>query len=166
MQAQLWDRLRNSKFEDQFAKQDLELGEALRYLDYQTYFDITGILQPVQADAIAHYMLEEELLVRQDNGLYALTNLGAILLAKRLADFPKITRKAVRVVQYNGNNRLNMLKEDVGGKGYVVGFEGLIRFISALIPTQEVIQGALCERSTCPPGRGLNLPVTCRKRGM
>lgn len=151
LQAQLWDRLRNSKFEDRFAKQDLDLNEALRYLNYQAYFDITGIPQPAEAEAVAHYMLEEDILVRQDNGLYALTNLGAILLAKRLADFPKISRKAVRVVQYSGNNRLNMLKEDIGGKGYVVGFEGLIRFISALIPTQEVIQGALRETRSAYP---------------
>ena len=39
-----------------------------------------------------------------------------------------------------------MLKEDVGGKGYVIGFEGLIKFIEALIPTQELITGALREK--------------------
>lgn len=49
------------------------------------------------------------------------------------------------------NNRLNMLKEDVGGKGYVVGFEGLIKYIEALLPTQEVIAGALREKKTAYP---------------
>jgi len=77
--------------------------------------------------------------------------MGAILLAKRLADFPKISRKAIRVIQYEGNNRMQMLKEDIGGKGYVVGFEGLIKFIEALIPTQEVITGALREKRTAYP---------------
>ena len=33
LQAQLWDRLRNSKFEERYAKQDLELENALRLLD-------------------------------------------------------------------------------------------------------------------------------------
>lgn len=151
LQSQLWDRLRNSKFEERYAKENLDLNEAIRYLDYQIYFDITGIPQPTEADAIAHYMQEEEVLVRQDNGLFSITNLGAILLAKRLADFPRIARKAVRVVQYSGNNRLNMLKEDIGGKGYVVGFEGLIKYISALIPTQEQISGALRESKSAYP---------------
>lgn len=41
-----------------------------------------------------------------------------------------------------------MLKEEVGGRGYVVGFEGLIKFIEALLPTQEVITGALREKKT------------------
>lgn len=72
-------------------------------------------------------------------------------LQKKLANFPKISRKAVRVVQYDGNNRLKMLKEDIGNKGYVVGFEGLIKFIEALIPTQELINGALREKKSAYP---------------
>lgn len=151
LQAQLWNRIRNSKFEERYAKQDLELKEALRLIDYSAYFDIKGTPQPTDMQGISHYMLEEEIIVRQDNGLYAITNMGAILLAKRLADFPRISRKAVRVVQYSGNNRLNMLKEDVGGKGYVIGFEGLIKFIEALIPTQELITGALREKRQPTP---------------
>ena len=38
LQAQLWDRIRNSKFEERYAKQDLELTEALRLIDYTTYY--------------------------------------------------------------------------------------------------------------------------------
>jgi len=151
LQSQLWDRIRNSKFEERYAKQDMELFDALRMIDYSTYFDIKGIPQPTEAAGICHYMIEEEIIAKQDNSLYAITNLGAILLAKRLSDFPKISRKAIRVVQYSGNNRLNMLKEDVGGKGYVVGFEGLMKFIEALIPTKELITVALREKKSAYP---------------
>ena len=151
LQAQLWDRIRNTKFEERYTKQDLELADALRLLDFTVYFDIRNILQPSDNNGVAHYMVEEGIIVRQDNGLFAITNLGAILFAKRLTDFPRISRKAIRVVQYQGNNRLNMLKEDVGGKGYVVGFEGLIKYIEALLPTQEVIAGALREKKTAYP---------------
>ncbi len=151
LQAQLWDRIRNSKFEERYAKQDLVLTDALRLLEYPAYFDITNVPQPTDAEGIGHYMIEEGVIVKQDNGLYAITNLGAILFAKKLSDFPKISRKAIRVVQYSGNNRMSMLKEDVGGKGYVVGFEGLIKFIEALIPTEERISGALREKRTAYP---------------
>ena len=153
LQSQVWDRIRNSKFEERYARSDLELSEALRLLDYGIYFDITGIPQPVEADKIAHYMLEEMILVRQDDGLYSITNLGAILFAKRFSDFPRISRKAIRVVQYSGNNRLNMLKEDIGGKGYVVGFEGLMKYLQALIPTEEVIRVYLRSRLICAKWR-------------
>lgn len=151
LQAQLWDKIRNTKFEERYAKQDLELDKALRLLDYAVYFDIRNIPQPSDNNGVAHYMTEEGIIEKQDNGLYAITNLGAILLAKRLTDFPRISRKAIRVVQYEGNNRLNMLKEDINEKGYVVGFEGLIKFIEALLPMQEVITGALREKKTAYP---------------
>lgn len=96
-------------------------------------------------------MQEERVIVKQDNGLYAITNLGAVLFAKRLSDFSRISRKAIRVAQYRGNNRAEMLKEDVWNKGYVIGFEGLIKFIEALIPSQEVIIGALREKQFAYP---------------
>lgn len=151
LQGQLWDRIRNTKFEERYAKQDLELVDALRLLDFAVYFDIRNIPRPSGNKGVAHYMVEEGIIVEQDNGLYAITNLGAILLAKRLDDFPRISRKSIRVVQYQGNNRLNMLKEEVIGKGYVAGFEGLIKFIDALLPAREVISSALREKKTAYP---------------
>lgn len=151
LQAQVWDRLRSSKFEERYAKQDLSLSDALQLLDCAAYFDIKEMPHPMDIEGVAHYMLEEEIIVRQDNGLYAITNMGAILLAKRIRDFTRISRKAIRVVQYNGNNRLEMLKEETLEKGYVSGFEGIIKFIEALIPTQELITGALRERKSAYP---------------
>ena len=95
MQSKLWSRLHNLRFEEQPAMQDLDLSTALRFLDYGVYFDLIGAPQPTTADSIAHYMVEEGVVQRQDNGLYTITNMGALLLAKRLADFPKISRKAI-----------------------------------------------------------------------
>ena len=151
MQAQLWDKIRNSRFEERYAKQDLRLEDALRMLDYSVYFDNCGIIQPTDFAGVAHYMQQDEIVVRQDNGLYAITNLGAILFAKHLSEFPRLSRKAVRIVQYEGNNRLSMLKENIGNKGYAVGFEGLMKFVEALIPTQEPIVGALRENRSAYP---------------
>ena len=151
LEAQLWDKLRNTKFEDGIAKKDLSLTDALQLLDYSVYFDIKKEKLPSDLEGIAHYMIEESILIKQDNGFYAITNLGAILLAKNLSEFSRVSRKAVRVVQFKGTNRLEMLKEDVVNKGYVCGFEGLIKYISALIPTQEAITGALREHKTAYP---------------
>lgn len=151
LQSRLWSRLHNTHFEDLPVREDLPLIDAMRMIDYGIYFDLIGIPQPTSSEGIAHYLTEEGIIAKQDNGLYSITNLGAILFAKRLSDFPKISRKAIRVVQYKSNNRMEMLKEDVGGKGYVVGFEGLLKFVEALIPTQEVIAGALREKRTAYP---------------
>ena len=97
-------------------------------------------------NGLVHYMIEEHVLSKQDNGMYAITNLGAILFAKNLTDFPRLERKAVRVVQYDGNNKLNMMREDTINKGYAIGFEGLLKYIEALLPSQEIIEGAIREQ--------------------
>ena len=70
-------------------------------------------------------------------------NLGAILFAKRLDAFHRLRRKAVRVIQYRGNDRTQTIKEREGGKGYACGFEGLIGYIDGLLPANEVIGEAL-----------------------
>ena len=151
VQAQLWDRLRNEDFENQYAKQDLELADALRLLDYTKYFDYMNIPQPSDEVGVRHFLEEEGFIVREDSGLYAITNLGAILFAKKLSAFGRIGRKAVRVVQYEGNNRLQTLKDETQDEGYAVAFENLIRYINALLPSAEVIIGALRERKAIYP---------------
>lgn len=151
MQAQLWDKIRNSRFEEQYAIQDQPLEKTLQLLDYTTYFDLKGEPMPTDIKGIEHYLKEEGIVVKQDNGNYAITNLGAVLFAKKLSSFPRLVRKAIRVVQYQDNSRLNMLKEDVGNKGYAVGLDGLLKYIEALLPSREVISGAIRETQTLYP---------------
>ena len=42
---------------------------------------------------------------------YDITNLGAILFAKDLKEFPTIRRKSVRVVLYKDNTRVSRIRE-------------------------------------------------------
>lgn len=146
LQAKLWSRLQNVNFELQAAKENLDLASALQLLNYGTYFDLLKIPQPSTFDGVAHYLLEDDILTKQDDGLYTITKLGAILFAKQLKDFPSVSRKAIRLIKYEGNNRLNMLKEETIQKGYAVDFKDLIRYIEAFTATKEPINGALREK--------------------
>ena len=149
--GQLWDKLRNSKFEVRIAKDELTPGEVVALLDCQSYFDLKGVPYPTTQDGVIHYFCEEGLVLRQDNGLYSITNLGAILFAKKIVDFPTVSRKAIRVVKYKGENKLEMEHEDTGYKGYAVGYEGLIKYVCALTPSSEVINLALREKQSAYP---------------
>ena len=139
----LWSKLRYRDFETQAAKTDLELAQALDMLDYSTYFALLNRSIPEGRGNIAHDLLEDELLKKQDNGLFTITNLGAALFARRLAEFPTVSRKAIRVVQFEGKSKVQLLKDYTGQKGYALGFEGLMEFLNALLPTKEVIVGAM-----------------------
>jgi predicted HTH transcriptional regulator len=81
-------------------------------------------------------------------GGWDVTNLGAILFAKKLDAFPTVRRKAVRVIQYKGAGRTEPLREQEEVRGYAAGFEGLIGMINGLLPVNEVIEQAL--RKTVP----------------
>lgn len=145
LKVQLWDKLRNEKFETQSTFIDLELTKALQMLDYTSYFDIKGIPMPTDESGIAHYMLEQQIIQKQDNEKYSITNLGGIALAKDLATFNRIGRKAIRIVLYDGINRLSMLKDETINKGYVSGFNEALKLIEALLPSKEVINTAFRE---------------------
>lgn len=151
LQAQLWDRLRNVGFETLYARQDLDLAEALQLLDYTVYFDLTKTAQPADFKDISHYLIQDELIVKQDNGLYSITNLGAILFAKNLNEFSKLARKAVRVIQYADKSKMNILRESTDTNGYAAGFQNLLRYIEAFLPARETIAGAVREQQSAYP---------------
>lgn len=61
-----------------------------------------------------------------------------------MSDFTSLARKAIRVIKYEGADRISAAsKEQVGGKGYANGFEGLIEYINNLLPNNEVLGKAL-----------------------
>ena len=137
LQAQLWDRLRNEQFEDAFAQIDLQLLQVLRLLDCESYFETLQLPLPTETDGYAHYLEEEGVIQKQDNGLYAITNMGAILFARKLSDFPRLGRKAIRVVQYEDNSRLAILKEETAVEGYALSLERVVKYINTLLPSKE-----------------------------
>lgn len=120
----------------------------LRLLDYPAYFDLLEIPLPDGRAAILDALARDDLIQTGDAGDWNITNLGALLFAKKLEEFPTLRRKAIRVIHYKGHGRLDTQREQIGGKGYASGFEGLIGFIMALVPTNEVIGPAL--RRTLP----------------
>lgn len=137
MRAQLWDKLRNSQFEDVNSKEDLRFADITRMLSVETSFSLLDIPQPIDEKEIMHYLTEDGVIAKLDNGLFAITNLGAILFAKDLNDFSRLGRKAMRVVQYQGANRLFIQKEETFNSGYAVDFENIVRYVNALLPSRE-----------------------------
>jgi predicted HTH transcriptional regulator len=83
--------------------------------------------------------------------MYGVRRVDALLLAKRMDEFPELARKAPRVVVYSGINKLETRLDQKGGKGYAVGFQGLIRFIMGQLPQKEVINYALREEFKLVP---------------
>ena len=130
------------RFEDGIAMTGLTAEDVLKLIDFTAYFDLTERVLPDGNDAILDVLCAEKL-VRKNGVTFDMTNLGAILFAKNIEEFDNLKRKAVRVIIYDGKDRLKTIKELDGKKGYASGFESLIYFINNLLPTNEVIKTAL-----------------------
>lgn len=139
----LWRIFDRAPFEDGIVSERASADDVLRLLDYPAYFDLLERPLPADRDGILAALAEDRLIRSSDAGGWDITNLGAVLFAKRLDTFHALRRKAVRVIQYRGKGRTETLKEQADGKGYACGFEGLIGYINGLLPANEVIGEAL-----------------------
>ena len=70
----------------------------LRELDYSSYFEMLSLDLPSSKELILEALLEDGMIIKNETGNYNITNLGAILFAKRISDFPSLARKAIRKV--------------------------------------------------------------------
>jgi len=130
-------------FENQTAMENVPLEHVYEYLDCIKLFEMLNISQPQSTMGTINTLIALRFIKEQNNGKYTITNLGALLLAKRLSIFSSVQFKAVRVLTYEGNDVTQAAKEQIGGKGYLVGFEGLMAYIMKSLPTHEKMDGAL-----------------------
>ena len=142
-QRRLWRALDNLSFEKCPAHVGAGDGDVVALLDYPMYFDLLALPLPENRRGILQALEADKLIVRTETGRWNITNLGAVLFAKRLRDFPSVKRKALRVVQYRGGSRVETVREQEGVRGYAAGFSGMIEYITNLLPTNEVIGQSL-----------------------
>lgn len=146
-QRVLWGKLQTQAWETGITKTFLSTSEVVALLNYDVYFELTKQRLPETQDAIVEKMAADRLVEADVGRRWNITNLGAVLFAKRLTDFsPSVARKGVRFVAYQGNSRADMVthRQD-GQKGYAAGFSGLVEYIDALLPRNEHIGKAFRE---------------------
>ena len=144
----LWRIFDRVPFEDEVAAERRDHTNVLELLDYPAYFDLLNIPLPENRNGIVSALAGDALIMPCEAGGWDITNLGAILFARDLGNFPRLKRKALRTVQYSGKGRIKAMKEREEITGYASGFDGLISYITGLLPANEVIGSAL--RQTLP----------------
>lgn len=146
----IWNKENNFTFEKVIAKSSLSEFDVLDLIDYTGYFDLIKFPLPDNRKAILE-RLEQDKVVVKNLEVYEITNLGAILFSKDIERFEKLDRKAVRVIIYDGNNKYITQKEQIGKKGYAVGFEELLKYITDQLPSKELIKNGRREIFTFYP---------------
>ena len=128
------------------AEQDI-----LNLLDYRSIFKLLKKPVPQNNQEILQWLTDERMIEPIDGAGYYVTNLGALAAAHNLHDFDSLSRKSIRLIRYEGVNKLKTEKEYPGSKGYAIGFSGLISFIRALLPSSEIIKNALRAETSVYP---------------
>jgi predicted HTH transcriptional regulator len=138
--SKIWKR--DSKpFETESAKDGLDISDIVKLLSTETYFDLMKLPYPSTQQGVVDKFIEENLVVKNEG--YSITKLGAVLFAKNLRDFEGLERKSVRVIVYKGKNKVETTREQIGSKGYAIGFSGLVDWVNGQLPANEEIGKAL-----------------------
>lgn len=119
--------------------------EVVALLDTQSFFELLRLPYPTTREGVLARLTQERLIQEESEG-WRITNLAAILLAKRLDAFsPELARKAARVVIYEGVNKLVTRDDKPGGRGYAVGFESLVDFVHSSAPLNHFVEQVVRE---------------------
>ena len=125
-------------------------GFAIR-LSVEPIFKMLERPAPTTLEEKLTWMAGERFIAREPAGGGYVTNLGAVSAARKLADFPDLSRKAVRVIAYDGLNKATTKQEHEETEGYAISFQGLLAFVMSLLPQSEVIEKALRTKRTVYP---------------
>ncbi|WP_201501724.1 ATP-binding protein [Psychrobacter cibarius] len=124
--------------------------EVVNSLDTQNYFELLNLPYPTNQAGVINRLISDSLIKRTAQG-YDISNMAAILLAKSLKRFDTVKRKAIRVILYSGESKLQTISDLTGDKGYAVGFSGLVDYVMSQLPQNEIIENALRKETKLLP---------------
>ena len=127
----------------QSAKSDASPDDVIALLDTQTYFELLQIPYPTTREVVLERLQSQDLIKPTAQG-WTITNLAALLLAKKLDAFSSaLARKAPRVIIYEGINKLQTRDDKKGNRGYAVSFNKLVSFVYSAAPQNRFIEEAI-----------------------
>jgi len=141
-ERRLWRALDEYPFADGLAMDQLRIEDVLSLIDYPGYFHLSGITYPENRAGIIEALQAASVIQYDPSFGWAITNLGAILFARDLEQFPSLVRRAVRVVRYKGVSRMEAIREDVVRSGYAIGFDEAVALTMRQQNEHEEIRGA------------------------
>lgn len=141
-QRNLWKILVRASFETEIALSAVECDDAIALIGVSDYFRLTRQPEPQTQSGIVDALVADGLLVDVGGGLFDITNMAGVLFARDINCLPGLARKSLRVIKYEGRDRVSRnYLEQPGRMGYAIGFEGAVRYINSLLPpAKEVIR--------------------------
>lgn len=138
-ERELWAIFSETGFEEGIAAYNVSSDDVLSLLDYPSYFNITNQRLPDNRKGILSRLSDEEFIHYKGGDIYDISNIGAILFAQDINAFKTLARKTLRIIIYQGESRIQTIRETTESKGYAVMFQDAISHIHTLLPQNEQI---------------------------
>ena len=144
----IWFATSKRKFESGIALSHQTAEAVLAKLNVATFYERSGQATPGNQEEILRKFEKLGAITPDMEGGYDITNLGALLFADDITEFPSIASKSIRVVHYEGRDKGRSQDEIHGKKGYAVGFPGLLNYVEKKLPKGEKYEGGVRKAST------------------
>ena len=144
---ELWRRFDAVAFEGLIAEERVGPQGVLDRLDHTAVFRLLNVPVPDTQEGVLDRLAEEDM-IRRAAGRWDVTNLGAVLFARDLRSFPRLARKALRVIYYAGPGKIVTRAERTEHRGYAAGFEDVIADIVRTTGHEEI--GPVFRRTVMP----------------
>ncbi len=142
------DRLRNIHFENKtnwlmetalIADSD----DVIAHLNTGALFDALQIPYPSNSEFVIEKLVKLSLIHAKENA-WAISKMAVLLFAKHLDEYDiGISRKAMRIIFYNGINKLETRLDRFVREGYAISFNQTIDFIFDSAPKNRVLEESI-----------------------
>ena len=115
-QRAIWFATGKRRFETAIALSNKSPDDVNELLDIGSFFELSGLSQPRSPLETLKVLVENGILIDNMDERFDITNLGALLLARDLRQFPSVSSKSARIIKYVGRDKTQSEFEQVGRK--------------------------------------------------
>lgn len=138
LESQLWARLQSHLWERDVALEYLSADRVVDLLDTGKLFDLLRLPRPVHPSQSLQKLEAEGLIAKDVGGKWNILNLGAALIARDIEQFPRLSRKRLRVIEYTGTSRVDAKPEATISGGYAAIFDDTIDLIMRITARENI----------------------------
>ena len=139
IEKEVWSKILSREFETISAKSNLSKDEVISLLDFDSFYTMRQNRVHVERGLLFTEAIKCGMIRDNQDTTYDITNLGALLYAKKLDDFSQLSSKTMRVILYRGNSKLNLINEERSVGGYIVEFNHMHNYIMNKVISEDTI---------------------------
>lgn len=134
-------KAKNQPFINLIATDLISESEVFELIDFTPYYNLREAAVPDNRETILETMANENVVIKKVNRYYV-TNLGALLFARKMTKFKTLINRGIRVIRYRGSNKIGVERSFDFDEGYALCLGRVFDTIKLLMPSEEYMDGA------------------------